>query len=138
MQRIDCLVALGSDNRNTVPKMGITVAEAHALRAIHGAEALLDVQPLEGDEPVSLRGEITRLREKYQGKDEDGRPIIEALFAGGGSSVPETVDDLQLPEQCFRTLTRVTAAPRPEGRQLKSIAPVSGEDDGGTVDHLFD
>lgn len=111
MQTLDCLVALGGDTRNTVPRTGITTAEAHLLRAIHGSDALLNVQPL-GKVKVRPKDEIERLTEKYPAKNEDGRLIANIVFSGGAPAVPLTVADLDLPETAFRVVSRVTAAPK--------------------------
>lgn len=123
MQTLNCLVALGGDTRNTVPKTGITVAEAHLLRAIHGADALLDVEPLDDEAEARPKEEIARLAERYQAKDEDGRLVASVVFAGGAPSVPETIAELDLPETAFKVVSRVTAAPKKSrGRKAKDDA----------------
>ena len=111
MQLLDGLLALGGDLRNTIPLSHITVAEAHLLRAIHGAEAVHDVLPLDETVDVKPRDEIERLAEKYLAKDEDGRQIVRVVYAGGPASVPLSVTDLDLPESLFRVVSRVVAKP---------------------------
>lgn len=111
MQLLDGLLALGGDMRNTVPLSRITVAEAHLLRAIHGAEAVHDVLPLDEVASIKPRDEIDRLTEKYTARDEDNRPVVGVVFAGGPASVPTSVTDLDLPDTCFRVVSRVVAKP---------------------------
>jgi hypothetical protein len=115
MQLLDGLLALGGDPRNTVPLMRVTVAEAHLLRAIHGPESVHDVLPLDIEASIKPRDEIERLSEKYPAKDEDGRFIVGVVYAGGAPSVPRTIVDLDLPEACFRVVSRVTAKPTDAG-----------------------
>jgi hypothetical protein len=126
MQLVNCLIALGGDPRNTVPKYAITVAEAHILRAIHGHEALLDVSP---------RAEIGRLAEIYFARDEDGNNLVSKVFAGGAASVPMEIADLDLPDTAYRVVQRVTA-PAPKRKREKvvpgsAVKPVA---DGGSDD----
>lgn len=111
MQLLDGLLALGGDTRNTVPLSRITTAEAQVLRAIHGPEAVHDVQPLDEVADLKPRDEIERLAEKYPAKDEDGRQVVRVVYAGGPASVPLTVADLDLSDTSFRVISRVTAAP---------------------------
>src|SRR3546814_6298215 len=49
MQRVDCQVRLSGKLTHTVGKKNISVAEIVALRAIHGADAVVDVQPKAND-----------------------------------------------------------------------------------------
>lgn len=119
MQLLNCLLALGGDQRNTVPKVRITTAEAHVLRAIHGDDSVHDVEPLDEEVDIKPREEISRLAEKYVGKDEDGRPIVGVVFAGGGAGMPMTVADLDLPEAAFKVVSRVTAMPA-SGQNVRS------------------
>ena len=140
MQLLDGLLALGGDRRNTVPLDAITVAEARALQAIHGDDAVHDVQPLDRHVAVRPRDELARLAAKYKGKDEDGRLIVATLFPNG-SGMPQTVEDLGLDESLFRVLSRVTAA-----TAVKRTAPIAQEladeeeeaRDPNSADHLFD
>jgi hypothetical protein len=139
MQLVNCLIALGGDPRNTVPKHGITVAEAHLLRAIHGHEALLDVQPLDDESDVQPRAEIVRLSEIYFARDEDGNNLVGKVFAGGAASVPMEVADLDLPETAYRVVQRVTA-PAPKRKRVKAepASAVKPVDDGSDdVDEVF-
>jgi hypothetical protein len=111
MQLLDGLLALGGDTRNTVPLSRVTAAEVQVLRAIHGPEAVHDVLPLDATVDLKPRDEIERLAEKYSAKDEDGKQIVRVVYAGGPLAVPLAVTDLDLPETCFRVVSRVTAQP---------------------------
>ena len=104
MQIINALLRLGGDQRNTVPKPRITVAEAHILRAIHGEDAICDVEPLDEEMDITPRREVERLSEVYVGRDGDGRPIIVSAFSAG---IPTTIDDLALDESLFAVVERV-------------------------------
>lgn len=104
MQLINVMLRLGGDVRNTVPKFGITVAEAQLLRAIHGDDALSDVEPLDAEVDITPRKEVERLAEVYTGRDPDGRPIVLSAFAAG---TPSTIDDLGLDETAFAVAERV-------------------------------
>jgi hypothetical protein len=139
MQLVNCLVALGGDPRNTVPKYGITVAEAHVLRAIHGHESLLDVQPLDEESDVSPRAEITHLAETYFARDEDGANIVSKVFAGGVASVPMEIADLDLPETSYRVVERVAPpAPKRKRAKVEPASAVKPVDDGNDdVDDAF-
>jgi hypothetical protein len=140
MQIITALLALGGDPRNTVPLDHITVAEAHLLRAIHGHEAVFDVQPVEGEIDVAPRAEIARLAEQYAARDEDGNSIVARVFAGGAASVPMEIADMDLPETAFRVTQRVSA-PAPKRKRAPKAEPgsaVAAIDDGSSdADEVF-
>ena len=123
MQYIDGLLALGGDLRNTVPLTHVSVAEAHLLRAIHGPDSVLDVQPA-GEGEVAPRAEIVRLIEKYPATDEDGQHIAARVFAGGAPSLPMEIADLDLPEAAFRVVQRV-APPAPKRKRAPAAEPGS-------------
>ena len=114
MQLVNCVVALGGDQGMTVPKFGITVAEVAVLRAIHGPDAIIDVE-LAGETDISNRDERKRLLTNYLARDEDGKSIAENLFPGVGAKVPEFLEDLDLPEEVMKPVERAsmtTPAPK--------------------------
>jgi hypothetical protein len=141
MQLLNCLLALGGDKGNTVPKYGITAAEAGLLRAIHGDDAVHDVEPLDKRSARTARAEISRLAELYPAKDEDGRTIISTVYSSV-ANVPELVEDIGLAEEHFKPLARATAttprdalapepaaeAPKRRGRPRKVEAPAPDND----------
>lgn len=130
MQIANALVALGGDKGNTVPKMNLTAAEIAVLRAIHGLDSVLEIEPV-GEIERGNREERTRLRMAYPAKDEDGNVIVDMLYPGAGARVYEGLDELELPEEAFKAEKRMTSAPQVEGeaprraRKPKAAAEVS-------------
>lgn len=119
MELANCMVALGGDRGNTVPKSRITPPEILVLLAIHGDESVYEIDPLEAEADVTLRAELTRLRNRYgAAKDRDENPVVEALFPGAGARLPQTLDELGLDESLFKAATRV--APKPKARRKKT------------------
>ncbi|MGZ5987405.1 MAG: hypothetical protein ACXWLZ_00010 [Rhizomicrobium sp.] len=123
MQIANCLVSLGGDHGNTVSKFHVTAAEIAVLRAIHGEDAVNDIEPI-GDVKRSNREERARIGAIYgQAKTPDGKAsIVESMFPGVAARVFETIAELELDESFFKATGRLTAAPavRP------SIDPNSG------------
>jgi hypothetical protein len=96
MQLANCFVALGGDTLNTVPKYGITPAEAAVLDHIHGRGAVHDVTLVEGAAPAvaTLRG---LLRARYgSAKDGDGRQLVGSLFGGTLAAFPQTFAEVEI------------------------------------------
>jgi hypothetical protein len=113
MQLANCQVALGGDTGNTVPKFGVTAAEIAVLRAIHGGDAVLDVEPLEADSGRSNPEERARLVGLYgAAKDSENRSIVGSVYPNG-VKVDEDFGSLGLPEQSFKPLVRATPQRRP-------------------------
>lgn len=110
MQTAKVLVNIGGDAGNMVPKT-VTAAEVAVLRAIHGEEAVHDIEPI-GDEPVSQRDELDRLRQTYgRASDGESRSIVGLLFPGAGARVFENIAELGLPESLFKPIARASVAP---------------------------
>lgn len=109
MQTANVLVALGGDNRNTVPKNNVTPAEAAVLAAIHGEGA---VHEIEVADEVDLDAAELReyLMKTYPAKDEDARLIVENVFPGRRPDFPETFADLGLPDGLYKATARATPA----------------------------
>lgn len=112
LQLANCLVALGGDAGNTVPKYGITAAEIAVLRAIHGDDAVLDVEPV-GSVERSHKAERGRLADIYARVVNGARrsPEVDALFPGAAARVFETIDELELDASFFKATARMTAKP---------------------------
>lgn len=109
MQTANCLIAIGGDSGNTVPKYGVTVAEIAVLRAIHGDDAVTDIQPVAQIERTH-RMERQRLIEKY-GRQEDGKfsaPAVESLFPGVAARVFETFAEAEIDPSFFKAIGRVS------------------------------
>lgn len=122
MELANCLVALGGNRGNTVPKYRVTPAEIAVLATIHGTDAIIDVEPLDDEVARSNRDEIDRLIRLYPAKDEDGALIVRRVYPGVSPVLHQTIEDLGLPDVAFKTLERVTAK-----KVAKAAAPKSGK-----------
>lgn len=111
MQIANILLSLGGDHGNTIPKFAVTAAEIAVLRAIHGDEAVNDIEPL-GDVKRSNREERARIGAIYgQAKIPDTKQsIVESLFPGAAARVFETLEELDLPGEFFKATGRLTAS----------------------------
>jgi hypothetical protein len=110
MQTAKILLALGGDAGNTVPKV-VTAAEIAVLRAIHGTDAVTDIEPA-NDVERSNRAELGRLRGLYgRAMDGENQSILAALFPGAAARVHETLEELELDPSFFKPLARATAKP---------------------------
>ena len=115
MELVKVQVALGGDRGNTVPKT-VTIAELVVLRAIHGEEAVFDIEPTQPRTPEEVEltetgnsGEIERLKSVYGGALFEGKSLVAQLFPGVGARVPTTLAALDLPEELYKAISRVTA-----------------------------
>lgn len=115
MQTANVLVNLGGDSGTMVPKIA-TPAEIAVLIAIHGDEACKEIEPLPGEavddngQPRTNRQELARLRMIYgNARDGENNRIIDGLFPGAGARVFETLDELGLPDQFYKAITRAKA-----------------------------
>jgi hypothetical protein len=126
MQKANVIVALGGDRGNTVPKYGVTASEIAVLMAIHGNDAVTDIQPLDDDETVNHREERNRLLGTYKGRNPEGHAYVEALFPGAAARLIDTLDELNLPDDLYKATERMTAAPKkaaPKKAALKKADP---------------
>lgn len=120
MKLANIMLAIGGGRDNTLPKYGVTAGEIAVLRAIHGEDAVFDVEPTdtdalnEGNTKRTNRQELARLKAIYGGaQDGNGGKIVEGLYPGAAARVFEDFDELELPEDYFKATGRV-----------KSVAPV--------------
>jgi hypothetical protein len=112
MQTADCLVKLGGDAGNTVPKFALTVSEIAVLQLVHGSDAVVDVRP-RGTIERSHREERQRLVQAY-GREQDGvwrAPAVDQLFPGAAAHLFETFDQLELDPEFFAASGRVSSGP---------------------------
>lgn len=131
MQTANIMLAIGGDRGNTVPKYAVSVAEIALLRAIHGADAVFDVEPLEApamDEgkAVSNRAELNRLRHVYDAKDADGNRVVDQVYPGAAARVFETLDELELADEYFKPTERtmpIKVAPVAKSKAKAKAAP---------------
>lgn len=132
MQTANILLALGGDTGNTVPKFQVTAAEIAVLRALHGDEAVFEIEPIEEEIEVSRRDEIARLNGIYgQARIDDGSgnkvSVIAALYPGAAAPVFTALDDLEIPEVFFKSVERTKPiAPKKPTKAAKK-APKSKE-----------
>ncbi len=87
----DCVVNVAQITRHLVPKKGVTAPEIAVLKALHGNDAISDVE--EGvpnkKNPFMADQEIARLADKY------GKGVCKHVFgAGFRNAIPETIEDL--------------------------------------------
>lgn len=123
MQTATVFVALGGDTGNTVPKSGVTPGEIAILRAIHGNDAVFDIEP-GADVERSNREEIERLRLIYRTSKVLGTDTlaVNALFPGVGARVPLDFDDLGLDDTLYKAETRAKpkAAAKKDDKSAKT------------------
>jgi hypothetical protein len=114
MQRANCLVSIGGDHGNTVPKWLCTAAEIAVLREIHGDDAVNEIEPVD-EIKRSNREERGRLLAIYgAAKYPDQKPIVESMFPGVAARVFETIGELELDESFFKATGRLKARPAAE------------------------
>lgn len=116
MEIAKCLVALGGDLNNVVPKTDVTPAEVLTLIAVHGEGAVTDIE-VTGEIERTNRQELERLRDVLTGygraQDNDAKPVIHSVFPGAGARVPDTFAETELPEGLYKVLPKVKKAKQP-------------------------
>lgn len=133
MQTADVMVAVGGGRDNTVPKYGVTAAEIAVLRALHGPDAVFDIEPTEEVERTN-REELGRLRQEYGGaKDGDGQRVVDLLYPGAAARVFESFDELEIPEDFYKAEKRVSSkstTKKSSAKKSSTKASAADEDDG--------
>lgn len=139
MEIANIMLALGGDIGNTVPKSGVTAAEIAVLQAIHGQDAVFDVEIVE-ERTIKNRVELERLRAVYgNARDRENKAYIDLLFPGVAARVFETVDELGLADVQFKSLPveeddeeEVKVAPKKKaaakGSKAKPAAPAAEDE----------
>jgi hypothetical protein len=110
MQTAMILLAIGGDSVMQVPKFGVTPAEAMLLRAIHGDEAVTDID-INGEEDRSNREERERLFNLYAKAQPNGTfalPVLDALYPGVNARLPTKFSELELDEVFYKAQSRKT------------------------------
>lgn len=111
MELANVLVALGGERGHTVPKWAVTPAETAVLMAIHGEDAVHEIQIVGDDKGRSARAEIDRLHERYKATDPDtGKYIVGEVFPGRNPDLPATFEALGLPDDLYKATERATPA----------------------------
>lgn len=126
MQTANVLLSLGGDHGNQVMKHDVTASEIAVLRAIHGDDAVKDIEPGK-DVKRSNRDERARLLGTYgAAKSEEGKPIVEGMFPGVAARVFDTLAELELPDSFFKATGHLKATAEPEW-------PSAPREDGPTI-----
>lgn len=110
MQIVNCTVAIDGEAGMTVSKPGITVSELLVLRAIHGDDAVRNVEVV-GDIDVSPAEERERLSLLYIAPAGIVRDTL-----GAQGSLPESLDETNFPEDFIIS----AAAPAKKGKRKAS------------------
>ncbi|MCY0148311.1 hypothetical protein OEG84_11465 [Hoeflea sp. G2-23] len=124
MQTANIMLALGGDSGTTVPKYAVTASEIAVLRAIHGLDAVTEVEPT-ADREINNREEIARLRNLYghaKTQDESGNnvSIVAQIFPGAAARAFRDLEELEIPAQYFKAEKRVTPKPtKPAAKKAK-------------------
>ena len=111
MDLVNCEIANGGDRGNTVVRFGVTAAELAVLIALHGEDAVFNIEPA-GKIDRRNREERERLRFAYgatrvRGDDEiDAKSVVELLYPGAAARVHEELDELEIPEHLFKPTAR--------------------------------
>ena len=140
MELANVLLALGGDRNNTVPKYEVTAAEIAVLAAIHGADAVHDIEPLDKTRTVSFKEERERLLGLYPAKNEDNKLIVLEVYPGVAPVLHTEIATLGLDESLFKAVQHAKPAEKPKGKGAKAVAPppVSAiAKDTSSADHLF-
>jgi hypothetical protein len=137
MQTANIMVALAGDRGNTVPRYGVTAAEIAVLRAIHGEDAVHDVDPIDGGVRRSNRDELRRLKETYMAGGKT-HPAVEALYPGAAARVFENIEELELPDEAFKPTGRARAPAPAEPAELPADAVPEPEDERDGIDEMPD
>mgnify|MGYP000908862086 CR=1 FL=1 len=118
MDICNVMLALGGDRRNTVPKYDVTPAEIAVLQAIHGDDAVTDIE-VKGEKEKSNREELSRLRQIYGRARPEGGDVayVDVLFPGAAARVFQTIDELELNEIFFKAEGRAVPSKTDEGSQ---------------------
>lgn len=142
MELANVMLKLGGDDANTVPKYDVTAAEIAVLCAIHGGDAVFDIEPTGETVERSARAERDRLLALYPAKDQDNNEIVMTVYPGVAPVIHTELADLGLDESLYKATKRVEPAAPKKIKPPKAAAkpaPV-GEIAPATNDatHLFE
>lgn len=138
MELANCLVALGGDRDNTVPKYNVTPAEVAVLCAIHGADAVFDIEPLENEISVNPREEVERLARLYPAKDDEGALIVAKVYPGVTPVLHQSFADLGLPTDFYKAVERQKPKDAPKRPKAPPAKPAPIAQALNNADSLFD
>lgn len=144
MQTANLLLNLAGSRDQQVQKFGVTPPEAALLMALHGTDALSDIE-ITGDRETSSAEERERLTAFYArtvpggGNRAPGRacPELDALFPGLRAKLPEEFADLGLHESLFKTPPKAAEPAPKKGRgkkaEAEAVEPTGGAEDANGV-----
>ncbi len=135
MHTLDCLVAVGGDIGNKVPRQGVTVPEMMLLQYVHGPGAVTDIV-ITGNpriQQLEERERLLRAYPKYESqvigfwrdnggefvKDVRQLKLSPALFARDRTAPYDGADEIEREE-----LAAIEKAEAPKKRKRKAKAPV--------------
>lgn len=140
MELSNVLLALGGDRNNTVPKERVTPAEIAVLAAIHGNDAVFDIEPLGETVSISFRDERERLLRTYPAKNEDNKLIVLEVYPGVAPVLHTDIASLGLDESLFKPVEHAKPATEKPAKAAKApkAAPLApAAKDTTSADHLF-
>ncbi len=139
MEIANVLVSLGGDPGNTVPKYNVTAAEIGVLLAIHGNDAVNEIEPV-GEIKRRHPEERGRLLAIYGGaKNPNQTPIVATMFPGVAARVFETLSELGLDDSMFKATGRMTAPTAPVEESVdEAPAPAAEFDEVQSADEVDD
>lgn len=140
MELANVMVALGGERDNTVPKYRVTPPEIAVLVAIHGDDAVHDIEPLEEEITISTREIMTDLLARYPALDDSGNPVVRNVYPGVSPVLHQTLADLGLPEELYKATEREKpkAAPKRAKVAPPKPEPIVQAAPDNAADHLFD
>ncbi len=106
MQHADILVRINGDARHTSPRYNVSAAEINLLMAIHGDDAIVEVNQIPGSVDIDPRDLLERMATFYTAKDADDRPILASVYPGNRPQLVQTIKALNLPAVAFKAVER--------------------------------
>lgn len=104
MQQANISLMLGGDRGQIVHKYAISPAEVTILRAVHGVEAVHEIEIIKGKIERSDREELEHLAAIYgQATDGENNNIMRTLFPGAGAKLPKNFAELGIQEDFYKT-----------------------------------
>lgn len=104
MQQANISLMLGGDRGQIIHKYAISPAEVTILRAVHGVEAVHEIEIIKGKIERSDREELEHLAAIYgQATDGENNNIMRTLFPGAGAKLPKNFAELGIQEDFYKT-----------------------------------
>jgi hypothetical protein len=125
MQFCNVTLKLNSDNNFQLAKDGVTVAEIVVLRALHGEEAVVDIQPTRVLKGYSGVSEKQRLLTIYGADKDANAKLVESLFPGAVPRMPTSLQDIGL---ALDSDYMATARQRQRGAAPITVSDLNGDE----------